>query len=142
MRVFAAKWGENTQRLAEASDASLFLRNFLALSDKSGDYAAMSTFDVRHTQGDILVHLHDESFSSDLRHLLDETLPRHTHGQISQRRVNFLRNHSAPYPKIHLPEHNFGPLCVEVLQPSAPISAETLQVMTKLTRALANLTRP
>lgn len=99
----------------------------------------MSTFDVRHPQGDILVHLHDESFSPELRQLLDDTVPRFPHGEISQGRVEYLRSHSASYPRVHLPEHHFGPICVEVLQPSAAMSPEAWKVMLDLTGALASV---
>ena len=96
----------------------------------------MSTFDVRHGQGDILVHLNDERFSPDLRRILDETVPWYPHGEISQVRINHLRTHSARYPKLHLPDHTFGPICLEVLQPSAWLSQEAWNVVVDLTGAL------
>lgn len=98
----------------------------------------MSTFDVRHRQGDILVHLNDERFNPELRRILDDTVPRYPHGEISQMRINYLRNHSARYPKLHLPDHTFGPICLEVLQPSASMSQEAWNVMVDLTGALTS----
>lgn len=97
----------------------------------------MSTFDVRHAQGDILVHLSDESFSDDLRQILDETVPRYPHGKISQVRIDHLRSHSANYPRLHIPDHSFGPICVEVLQPAASMSPEAWNVVVELTGALS-----
>jgi hypothetical protein len=97
----------------------------------------MSTFDVRHAEGDILVHLSDESFGSELKQILDETVPRYPHGEISQNRINHLRNHSATYPKLHIPEHSFGPICVEVLQPANTLSPEAWRVMLDLAGALS-----
>ena len=101
----------------------------------------MSTFDVRHAQGDILVHLSDERFSSELRQLLDETVPRYPHGEISEGRIKHLRSHSATYPKVHIPDHSFGPICLEVLQPSASMSSDAWQVVVDLTGALTNMRR-
>ncbi len=97
----------------------------------------MSTFDVRHAQGDILVHLSDESFGPELRQLLDEIVPRYPHGEISQGRINYLRSHSATYPKLHIPHHSFGPICVEVLQPSTSMSPEAWGVILNLAGALS-----
>ncbi len=97
----------------------------------------MSTFDVRHAQGDILVHLYNEGFSSELRQILDATVPRYPHGEISQSRVEHLRSHSATYPKVDFPNHSFGPLCVEVLQPATSLSEETWNVVAELTGALS-----
>lgn len=100
----------------------------------------MSTFDVRHAQGDILVHLSNERFSPELRQILDATVPHYPHGEISQTRINHLRNHSAIYPKVDFPNHSFGPICVEVLQPAASLSEETWSVVAELTGALATPT--
>ena len=97
----------------------------------------MSTLDVRHPTGDLLVHLHDESFNPKLRELLDEVVPRLPHDQISESRVTHLRRHSAEYPKIHLPHHDFGPICLEVLQPARYMSQETWEVLLQLAGALA-----
>lgn len=96
----------------------------------------MSTFDVRHTKGDLLVHLHDESFNERLRDLLDEVVPALPHGEITQNRIDHLRQNSPDYPKVHLPDHEFGPICLEVLQPSTPIGKDTWAVLARLTAAL------
>lgn len=96
----------------------------------------MSTFDVRHAEGDILVHLADESFGPDLRQVLDEAVPSYPHGEISQNRINYLRSHSATYPKLHITDHSFGPLCVEVLQPTDAMSLRAWRVMEDLAGAL------
>ena len=111
----------------------------LASLSKSAHDARMSTFDVRHAEGDILVHLSDESFGQKLRQILGETVPRYPHGEISQQRIDHLRNHSAPYPKLHIPDHPFGPICVEVLQPADAMSQEAWRVMVDLTGALSPL---
>lgn len=96
----------------------------------------MSTFDVRHPRGDLLVHLQNESFTPRLRKLLDEVVPSLPHGEISQGRIDRLRQYSLDYPKIHLPFHEFGPICLEVLQPSTPSQGDTWSVLAKLTDAL------
>lgn len=96
----------------------------------------MSTFDVRHPRGDLLVHLLDESFNPKLRQILDEVVPTLPHGEITQGRIDYLRKNSHDYPKLHLPDHEFGPICLEVLQPSTPVSRDTWAVLTRLTDAL------
>jgi hypothetical protein len=96
----------------------------------------MSTFDVRHPRGDLLVHLLDESFTPRLRQILDEVVPTLPHGEISQGRIDYLRKNSLDYPKLHLPDHEFGPICLEVLQPSKPLSGDTWKVLTRLADAL------
>lgn len=100
----------------------------------------MSTFDVRHAQGDILVHLFNERFSPELRQILDATVPHYPHGEISQSRINHQRSHSATYPKVDFPNHSFGPICVEVLQPAPALSEETWRVVAEITGALAKPT--
>lgn len=96
----------------------------------------MSTFDVRHSTGDLLVHLHDESFNERLRDILDDVVPSLPHGEITQNRVDRLRQRSVDYPKVHLSDHEFGPICLEVLQPSSPITKDTWSVIARLTHAL------
>jgi hypothetical protein len=96
----------------------------------------MSTFDVRHPTGDLLVHLHDVSFNPKLRQLLDEVVPRLPHDEISESRVTHLRRHSADFPNIHMPHHEFGPICLEVLQPTQHLSQDTWNVLLELAGAL------
>jgi hypothetical protein len=96
----------------------------------------MSTFDVRHPRGDLLVHLHNESFNPRLRQLLDEAVPGLPHGEISQGRIESLRQRSIDYPRIHLAGHDFGPICLEVIQPSRPITPDTWSVLIRVTDAL------
>jgi hypothetical protein len=98
-----------------------------------------TTFDIRHTEGDILLHLPDESFGPEVRQLLGETVPGHPHGEITRGRIEHLRRYSLSYPLLHMPFHSLGPLCVEILQPSFPISPEALGLMEDLTRALASI---
>lgn len=95
----------------------------------------MSTFDVRHPGGDVLVHLQDESFNPRLRNLLDEIVPSLPHGEITQTRIERLRERSLEYPKVHLPFHDFGPICLEVLQPS-PLQREAFGVLLALTAGI------
>lgn len=91
---------------------------------------------MRHPRGDLLVHLHDETFNPRLRQLLDEVVPGLPHGEISQGRIEHLRRRSVDYPRVHLPDHDFGPICLEVLQPSSPINLDTWDMLIKLTDAL------
>lgn len=97
----------------------------------------MHTFDVRLTTGDILVHLADERFGPEVRKILDLVVPNHPHGEATEDRVAFLRNHSAAFPKLHFPEHPLGPLCVEVTQPTMPLNKETFDLLANVTGALA-----
>ena len=96
----------------------------------------MSTFDVRHPTGDLLVHLHDESFNPKLREFLDEVVPRLPHPEICESRVKHLRRHSANYPKLHMPHHDFGPICLEVLQPTRHMTPQGWKVLVQLAGAL------
>lgn len=96
----------------------------------------MHTFDVRLPTGDILVHLADERFGPEVRKILDVVAPNHPHGEATQDRVAFLRNHSAGFPKLHFPEHPLGPLCVEVTQPTSPLHSETFDLLANVTGAL------
>lgn len=96
----------------------------------------MSTFDVRHPHGDLLVHLQDESFNPKLRDLLDTLVPSLPHGEITQSRIERLRERSVNHPKLHIPHHDFGPICLEVLQPSCPVDDQTWEVVMKITGAL------
>jgi len=129
----------NFGRLQPSPEGFRYPHYALASLCKSAHDARMSTFDVRHGEGDILVHLSDESFGPELMQILSETVPSYPHGEITQQRIDHLRNHSAPYPKLHIPNHQFGPICVEVLQPTDAMSQEAWRVMVDLTGALLPL---
>ena len=96
----------------------------------------MHTFDLRLATGDILVHLSDERFSPEMRKILDTVVPNVPHGEATEGRVAFLRNHSAGFPKLHFPEHPLGPLCLEVPQPTSPLQHETFDLLANVTGAL------
>ena len=98
----------------------------------------MNTYDVRHRTGDLLVHLEDESFSSQLRTVLDEVVPGLPHGEISSDRVRFLREHSTNIPRVFLTDCDFGRIWLELLQPAMYLDKDTLRLLVDLTGALTH----
>jgi len=97
---------------------------------------AMSTFDIRHPHGDLLVHLHDESFNTQLRDLLKLAVPSLPQGEITPQRTSRLREISIDHPNFHLLGHAFGPICLEVIQSEDQLATDTVHVIEKVTEAL------